>query len=90
MSHRTRSTVTAAFAHEGSAAYARRLIGGALDISVTYDLRNVLNERGTVEMVVLEATLADPLQAGRVETLMTGANGMLIPTGDAAVALRAS
>jgi hypothetical protein len=89
MSHRTRSTVTAAFAHEGSAAYARRLIGGAVDISVTYNLRNIFNERGTVEMVVLEATLADPLQAGRVETLLTGANGMLIPAEVATVALRA-
>ena len=78
LTDRARPTVVAAFAHEGGAAYARRLIGGAIDISVSYTMRNVIGERGDVDMVVLEATLTDAGQAGRVETLMTGANGIVI------------
>lgn len=84
-------TVTAAFARERDAGYAVGLIASATDIDVRFTRRNVLNERGEVEMVVLEATLADPTQSGRVATCMVGAHGVRIqPEGAAAEIAHAS
>lgn len=70
--------VTAAFARERDAGYAIGLIGSAPDIVVRFARRSVLDERGAVQLVVLEATLADPTQADRVASLMSGAHGVRI------------
>jgi hypothetical protein len=83
-------TVAAAFADEREAAYAVRLIGASPEIRARFTLRNVLDERGGVAMVVLEAALADPGQADRVETCMMGAHGIVIPSDVVAQAAIAS
>ena len=73
-------TVAAAFADEREASYAVRLIGASPEIRARFTLRRVISERGDVAMVVLEVGLADASQAGRVETCLTGAHGVVVPT----------
>lgn len=70
--------VAAAFAHERDAAYAVRLISSFAG-DVRFTLRRVLGERGDVEMVVLEATLACQDMVARVGTVMQGTHGVLVP-----------
>lgn len=87
-----RSTVTAAFAQERDAGYALRLIASSAEIQARCTFRRVIGEGGEVQMVVLEASLADPSQAERVETCMAGAHGTPVPAEivAGAVAVRAS
>lgn len=78
-------TVIAAFAQERDAGYAVALIASAPDIQARFTRRAILNERGEVQMVILEATLADPSQSGRVASCMVGAHGVRIrPDSEAA------
>jgi hypothetical protein len=77
--------VSAAFASERDAAYAASLIAQSPELVVRYVRRTILSERGDVQMVILEATLADPANAERVETCMAGAHGVRI-TSDGEVA----
>lgn len=58
--------------------YAVSLIGSAPDIHVRFTRREVVSERGEVQLVVLEATLTDPTQADRVASCMVGAHGVRI------------
>jgi hypothetical protein len=84
-------TVTAAFALERDAGYAIHLISQSPEIVVRFVRRNVIGERGEIQMVVLEATLPDSTHAERVETCMVGAHGVRItPEGTAAQAAWAS
>lgn len=83
---RRRHSVAAAFAQERDASYAVRLMSSVSDADIRYALRRVLSESGEVQMVVLEATFADPSLASRIETAMEGAHGMLVPAEVLAVA----
>jgi hypothetical protein len=74
--------MTAAFAGERDAHLAMRLIAMSPEIVVGFTMRQVYGERGELQMVLLEATLADADQASRVETLMAGAHGVRIPSDD--------
>ena len=78
----------AAFAQERDASYAVRLMATASS-EIRYTLRRVLGEDGDVQMVVLQASFADPALTSRVETAMEGAHGMLIPV-EALAAAKAS
>jgi hypothetical protein len=79
-------SVAGAFYQERDASYAIRLMTTATDADIRYSLRHVLSESGEVQMVVLEATFADPSLASRIETAMEGAHGMVVPTEVLAVA----
>ena len=83
---RRRHSVAAAFAQERDASYAVRLMASVSDADIRYALRRVLSESGEVQMVVLEATFADPSLASRIETAMEGAHGMIVPAEVLAVA----
>jgi hypothetical protein len=83
-----RHSVAAAFAKERDASYAVRLMATA-STEIRYILRRVLGEDGAIQMVVLEASFADPALVSRVETVMEGAHGMLIPV-EALAAAKAS
>lgn len=74
----TARTVVAAFAQERDAGYAVSLIASAPDIQARFSRRSIIGERGEVQMVVLEATLADPSQSDRVASCMAGAHGVRI------------
>lgn len=80
-------TVTAAFAQQRDAGYAIGLIASSPDLEVRFTRREVVGERGEVQMVVLEATLADPTQASRVASCMVGAHGVRIQTEGAATGI---
>jgi hypothetical protein len=83
-------TVTAAFAQGRDAGYAIGLIASSPDIKVRVTRREVIGERGEVQLVVLEATLADPSQAGRVASCMVGAHGVRIqPEGQTGLVAQA-
>jgi hypothetical protein len=82
--------VAAAFADEREASYAVRLISASPEIDARFTLRRVIGERGEVQMVVLEAALRNPSDAGRVETCLEGAHGAIIPAEVVAQAARAS
>jgi hypothetical protein len=87
----TSRTVVAAFAQERDAARAIGLISSSPDLEVTFERRDVVGERGEIQLVVLEATLADPAQSGRVASCMVGAHGVRIqPETPVALASRAS
>ena len=87
----TSRTVVAAFAQERDAARAIGLIASSPDLDVTFARREVVGERGEIQLVVLEATLADPTQSGRVASCMVGAHGVQIqPETPVALATRAS
>ena len=81
-------SVAAAFAQERDASYAVRLMATASS-EMRYTLRRVLGEDGDIQMVVLEASFADPALTSLVETAMEGAHGMLIPV-EALAAAKAS
>jgi hypothetical protein len=87
--HQTRSSVAAAFASERDASYAIRLFTSASDAEVRYTLRQVIGEDGALQMVILEATCADPALVSRLETAMEGAHGMIVPV-EQLVAAKAS
>jgi hypothetical protein len=72
-------TVSAAFADERDAGYAMGLIAQSPEIKARFERRSVIGERGEVQLVILEVTLADPRQAGRVETCLEGAHGVRVP-----------
>lgn len=76
----TSFTIAAAFAHDRDARYAIDLIASSPEIDAQFTRRNVLGERGDVQMVVLEATVSNPAQVSRVETCMVGAHGVPIPS----------
>ncbi len=85
------TTVTAAFADERDVEYAIGLISLSPEIAARYSRRSVLGERGEVQLVILEVTLADARQASRVETCLAGAHGVrLAPEVLAAQLARAS
>lgn len=84
------TTVAAAFADEREASYAVKLITSSPEIDVRFTLRRVLGEWDEIQMVILEASLTDPVQAERVETCMLGAHGSIIPAEIVAQAARAS
>lgn len=71
--------VAAAFALERDASRAMGLIASALDEPVNYTLRRVTGENGDVQMVVLQASSAQPGIAARLLTMMRGANGIQVP-----------
>jgi hypothetical protein len=83
-------TVAAAFAHDRDADRAMRMIAMFPEIPVSFHKRDVIGERGDVQMVVLEATVDDATQADRVEKCMLGAHGVRIPFDAAVQAARAS
>ena len=84
-------TVVAAFAQERDAGRAIALIASSPDLEVTFSRSDVVGERGEVQLVVLEATLADPDQAGRVASCMVGAHGVRIqPESPVALVTKAS
>ncbi len=76
MPPRSACTVTAAFAQERDAGFAVALIASASDIEARFVRRSVLSERGEIQMVILEASFADPEQSDRVASCMTGAHGV--------------
>lgn len=83
--HRAGSnTVAAAFAQERDAGYAMRLIASTVDDPVSFTIRQVVGESGEVQMVVLEASCAQPSIAERLLTVMRGAHGIQVPTSAAA------
>jgi hypothetical protein len=82
--------VSAAFAQPRDASSAIGLLGSSPEIKVRLTRRDVIGERGDVQMVILEATLADPSQASRVETCMVGAHGVRIQPEEATVDLAIS
>jgi hypothetical protein len=53
-------SVAAAFATEGDASYAVRLMSTASVAEISYTLRRVIGEDGDVQMFVLEATFRSP------------------------------
>jgi hypothetical protein len=71
-------SIAAAFAQERDASYAVRLMSTA-SADIRFTLRPVIGEDGDVQMVVLEASFRDPALVSRIETVMEGAHGMLIP-----------
>jgi hypothetical protein len=71
-------TVAAAFAQERDAGYAIGLISSSPDLAVRLTRRSVIGEHGEVQLVILEATLQDPMQADRVVSCMVGAHGVRI------------
>ena len=71
-------TVSAAFADERDVRYAMGLISQSPEIKARFERRSVIGERGEVQLVILEVTLADAGQAGRVETCLEGAHGVRI------------
>ena len=79
--------VAAAFARERDAGYAIGLISSSPEIKVRFTQREVIGERGDVQMVILEVTLADPTQASRVETCLVGAHGVRIQPEEPSVDL---
>lgn len=85
---RPRHAVAAAFAQERDASYAVRLMA-TTSAEISFTLRRVIGEDGSVQMYVLEAAFSDPALVGRVETAMEGAHGLLIPV-EALAAARAS
>lgn len=86
VSHRAgNNTVAAAFAQERDAGYAMRLIASAVDDPVSFTIRQIVGEGGEVQMVVLEASCAQPSIAERLLTVMRGAHGIQIPVATLAV-----
>lgn len=85
---RSTTTIAAAFATERDAMRATALVATVIEARVSYQLRRVLGEDGTVQMVVLEVSFADPALASRMDTIMRGAHGVPITVGalDLAVA----
>lgn len=80
MPHRAgNNKVAAAFAQERDAGYAMRLIASAMDDPVSFTIRQVVGEAGEVQMVVLEASCAQPSIAERLLTVMRGAHGIQVP-----------
>jgi hypothetical protein len=78
-------TISAAFADERNVRYAMGLIAQSPEIKARFSRRSVIGERGEVQLVILEVTINDPRQAGRVETCLEGAHGVRIaPQADAA------
>lgn len=73
------NTVAAAFAQRRDADYAIGLIASAVDDPVSFTIRQIVGERGEVQMVVLEASCSQPSIAERLLTLMRGAHGVQIP-----------
>ena len=74
-------TVSAAFAKDADASYAVSLIVLSIGTDgARFARREVVDERGDAQMVILEATLTDVGDANRVETCMVGAYGVRIPS----------
>lgn len=80
MPHRAgNNKVAAAFAQERDAGYAMRLITSTVHDPVSFTIRQVVGEAGEVQMVVLEASCAQPTIAERLLTIMRGAHGIEVP-----------
>jgi hypothetical protein len=72
--------VAAAFAHERDARYAVRLASDAMPAAVEFVLRPIVGESGYVQMLVLEASFAEPSLRDRLLTVMRGAHGVPVAT----------
>ncbi len=84
MAPATSPRVAAAFSGERDAALALRLASSAIEDSVEFVLRRVFNDRGEVELVIIEAGCERQDVCDRVMTVMTGAHGVPIPVEFAA------
>jgi len=72
-------TIAAAFATERDAFYSASLLSSVTDAAVTYSIRPVLGEDGSVSLVVLEATFEDPDLVSHFETIIAGTHGISVP-----------
>jgi hypothetical protein len=70
--------LAAAFAQERDARYAVRLAADAMPAAVEFALRPVVDDSGYVQMLVLEASFAEPSLRDRLLTVMRGAHGVPI------------
>jgi len=74
----TTRAVVAAFAGQRDAGYAMQLIASMGEAGLRPRSHEVIGERGDVQMIVIEVEPASDSLAERVETLMTGAHGVLM------------
>ena len=74
----TTRAVIAAFAGQRDAGYAMQLIESMGEAGLRPRSREVIGERGDVQMIVIEIEPTSDYLAQRVETLRTGAHGVLM------------
>jgi hypothetical protein len=77
---RGRVRVVGAFASERDARYAVELIGASLDRTASFRLWPIVGEHGETQMILLEIAASIEYPVARIELLVVGAHGVVMPT----------